>query len=547
MNKVLHRFDVDARQLKALLKLAWRMDMRKSKTGFRTRKARNPLAMLFFSLFFYLFIGAVFANFAITANSTFVSGLLAISGVMFMLGGMTLVEYNTIVISPDDYHILGSMPVSSRTYFIAKILNMLLYIWLFTTFLSLPTILVHLLRGGLHWERGLFAAFAFYSASLAVSLGVTVLYGHLLRILPARILKNILAYAQFFLSICIYAGYIILPVILERFFQKAQFHMEWWHLLVPSVWFTSIIEVGYGVRSGLVLTAALIGVTLTIVIIKAVSSRISLDYAQRIAVLTQESNEAGGKYAAGRSIILSLLLRLCRSNESRLVMRLSFAQFRHDNKFKMSILGVLPLMVIYFYMGLLKGKLPDPFIAGGAGLGKFYLFFFALLLIPFMVKHSMEVSDSFESSWIFFTSPVDNAKIILAARNILFFCFSLPTILFVFCIFIYYFETSLHAFLHALTISAIIFIIIQVMYLSRPKLPFSEPKTRGSQSRFFAFFFFILPLCGLGILYLIITLVYNFPLRLPLLYVGLTLLIIILEKLIRIRVAAATHTLQHAD
>ncbi|MCA9741842.1 MAG: hypothetical protein H6695_17755 [Deferribacteres bacterium] len=531
MSWFLRKIGVDPRHYFALVKLSWRVDMRTSKLSFGAqKKGKNPVLILILTALFYLILGIFFADMSYQTSDTFLGATIVVGGIMFMLGGMMLVEYNTIVISPDDYHILGYMPVNSRTYFFAKSTNLLLYMLTFATVLGGPTIVMHFLRDEPSVLRGLLAATAVYGTGLFVSLGAAVLYGALLRLLSPERLKNILAYIQFGVSFVIYGGYVVLPRLIENYTATAQVDKTAWLLLVPTTWFASLIELGYGDTSAFSLIGAGIAVGVLFLMLRGVVSRISLDYAARVSAMTTQSTsdskpERRTKTGARR------FSRFFRRPETRVVVRLVNAQLRHDNKFKLSIIGIIPLLIMYFFMGLQEGALSDPFVAGTEGLSKFFLFFFALLMIPLILKQNMEMSDAHEAAWIFYCTPSDKSKIVMASRNVLFMLLTLPALFFVFLLFNYYFGSPLHAILHTLTIAVISFVFLQFIYLASPKLPFAEPKARGGRSRLFTALFIILPGSGLGVLYVLIRFVYVSPTRFAVAMVCFALLIAVLEKL----------------
>lgn len=550
MTWLLRRLDVDPRQYFALLKLAWRVDMRTSRISFGVRKkGRNPLLVFIFTFLFYIFIGMIFAQVSLTSSSVFLGATLTIGGIMFMLGGMVLVEYSSIVVSPDDYHILGYMPVSSRTYFFAKITNLLFYVLMFSLALGGPTVVVHFFKGGggIHVVRGVLAAVAVGGAAVFISLGASVLYGWLMRILSPEKLKNIIAYVQFGMSFAIYGGYIVLPDLLKEYTATMTVTPDGWFLLIPTSWFAAVIQLGYGVADPFTLAGTLLAVFALVLLARSALSRISLDYAHRIASLLAQP--AGGEAPASsrrRHAALSFQ-KLFRRPESRVVARLVFAQFRHDYKFRLSVLGIIPLLIMYFYIGAREGTLSDPFVLGTTGLSAFFIFFFAILMIPLLVKQNLEASDAFEASWIFYATPADIPSLILATRNILFALFTLPSLVFIFTLLNYYFQAPLHAFLHTVTIAIISFFILQVVYLLNPRLPFAEPKTRGGRSRLFTFLFFVLPGLGLGMLYLAIRYAYVSYTLIALTFSGALLGMLLLESLTRRRIRYAIRKLQFAN
>ncbi|RME00181.1 MAG: hypothetical protein D6814_04075 [Calditrichaeota bacterium] len=543
MSSWLARLNIDPQQFRALLKLAWRQDMRSSKMGFGwQQQGRNPKVIFLTTLLYYLLLGGIFAWINFTAKSVFVGSSLTVGGLMFLLGGILMVEYTSIVISPDDYPILGHLPVSSRTYFFAKLTNMLAYILVFDLILGGPSLLVHALRGGLHPFRGLMAFAAYMGTGLFVGLLVVALYGQLLRVISPGRLKNLLSYMQFGLSIYIYTAYLILPKFFKGYVGSLHIQKEKWLLLLPTTWFASLVEIGYKHAGYFEWVGAAIAVGSLVFMSRGIFKHVSLEYAQRIA-LFMEAGRTTTRAERKRAKRRFSWLVFFRQPEDRVVARLVVGQFRYDTRFRLSVVSILPLLLLYFYLGLEKGALPDPFLTGAEALDRFFLFFFAILMLPIIIKQNLDSSDAYEAAWVFYASPARLPRLVIASRNLLFMLFSAPALLFLIAIFLYYFRNPLHALGHVLTIGLLTFIVLQVIYFIQPRLPFSEPKARGSQSSMFTLMFLVLPIAGILLLSAITRVFYQSLSRMAVMYSGLFLLSYLLEWLIRRRISLISRKL----
>ena len=545
MSAVLQRFGVDAHQLRVLLRLAWRNETRASRMSFGMNQNGNrPLLALFGSLLFYLFAG-IFAAVLMFKTGTLFSALLLLNTlVLLMLGGLILVEYNSVILSPDDYHILGYMPVSSRTFLFARIGNMLLYLLLFSVMIAGPSVLALAYMYNFSLPVFIASSLSVFLTAVLICLAVVYLYGLLLNLLPPHKLNTLLSFLQFGLSMAIYSSYLILPRFLSNDMDMIIFDIRWYMLVLPPAWFAALADLAVSEATTLHLMAILPGVALSGLLLRGLFSRVSIEYARAMVALTE--NTATPEKAGAREQSRSHTFSLFRSPSARIVTRLTMAQFRYDNRFKLSVIGFLPLILIYFYMGLQRGTFPDPFASGSTGLENFSVLYFAILMLPLIMKQNMEMSDASEAAWVFYATPVRLSGLILATRNMLFLLFAGPALLFIFVIFGYFFQNWLHAFLHLLTITALNFIMLQIIYIVKPRLPFAEPKVRSGQSGLFAFLFFILPGIGLGLLYLIVRLAYDSAGTLLMLYTLLALTIAVLEKFSHMRIASVAGKL-HFD
>ena len=546
MNRVFAWLKVDRRQYIALLKLAWRLDMRVSKMGFGwQQEGSNPKTIFWSTLVYYLLFGGILAWINYTATSVFVGASLTAAGLLFLLGSILLIEYSAIVISPDDYHILGYQPVSSQTYFFARLTNVLLYITAFNLVLAGPTVGVYALQEGFQPLRGLAAFVSLMSIGVFVVFLVILLYGQLMRWISPPRLKNFLSFLQVAASPLIYTGYLILPNALKQFLVGAQVERTFWLYLLPTTWFASIVELGYPSPSRAAWLGAVLAFGAILLLGVLIARTLSWDYLRRIAIYMEtQSHPQKARLKAGR--IRRSPRLLLRRPEDRVVFRLVWGQFRYDNKFRLAVMGMFPLLVIYFYLGLQEGEMLDPFLHGSQSIQQFALFFFAILMLPMVLKQSIEATDAYEASWVFYATPCRLDRLVLAGRNMLFLLVAGPALLLLLALFVYYFRNPLHAVAHTATIGALAFLFLQLSYLAAPKLPFSEPKVRGSQSRVFTALFLLLPFAGIALLMVISSVMYVSIGRMALLYAGLFGVSALVERLIRRRVIAMTRRLQYS-
>src|SRR5690349_10361308 len=132
--------DIDYVQWRAITKAALIVDLRASMfvRGPQGRQVRAAAAFVS-QMIFYTLTGGFISVFITLAGDLFMAATLLLAYVMFMVGTAALLDHNAAITSPDDYHILGFRPVTSRTYFAARIANVLVYVTAMTTlFAYLP-------------------------------------------------------------------------------------------------------------------------------------------------------------------------------------------------------------------------------------------------------------------------------------------------------------------------------------------------------------------------------------------------------------------------
>jgi hypothetical protein len=247
-------------------------------------------------------------------------------------------------------------------------------------------------------------------------------------------------------------------------------------LLFPGTWFAGFLSLAAGVSGVLSWAGAGLGAAAILLLATGLGRRLSLDYSARLGALTQGSAER--RPASARSGWLS---RWFRSGEGRAVAILVRSQFRNDQRFRLSVLSVLPLTLFYVLMGVRDGHLADPFTrTPGQGRG-FSFVTIAIVMFPSMLKLSLTRSDAFRASWIFFACPADRARVIRATRDVLLVYFLLPYLIFIAAVYAWFIPNLLHVGVHILLMGLLSVLALQVQILVEPELPFARPPVKGRE------------------------------------------------------------------
>lgn len=541
LRSFLSALGVDFDQWVALTKASIRMDLRESTMAPSLRYGRSGAHAFLYLIFFYLFSGLIFAILIFSNTAVVFTLTLLITYAMFMISGLILVEYHTVVVSPDDYDILSYRPVSSTTYFWAKFTNILFYTVMFTLAMALPGAIAFTFVSGFNPGLGLVAFLSVLWANVTAVLTMVVLYSLILNKVSLHRLRSVLAYLQVFLSVFIYGGYFFLPKIIEgTAFHTLQTSDARWLTFFPPAWFSSFLKFYLGEAEPSLWFEIALVLGFTILLIYYAQSRISIAYSERLSEL------AGAPVTKRKSKSRLRLPRFLpfRGFEERVVSKLIWSQFRNDNKFKMAVLGILPLTLFYLAMGLEEGPLIDPFISAQFNIGRTGFLYFVVLLFPLMLRTLVSQSDAYRASWIFYTSPADVRLLILTVKRVLMFFFVQPFLLVMGLIFYYFFQNILHVFLHLVVLGLFAQLMLQLGFLYSPELPFSRPNVKGSRSRNLTLILVVIPIFVFGIFPFVFKYVYPSAGWLAVFFgVGL-LLTLSLEKLIRLRIATKVGKLE---
>ena len=219
----------------------------------RALEGRNDLSNMSFALTCVIgFIMSVLFTFMpfLLSMDTFIFSLIGITMSMMMIG-IWMVPYFDILLIPVNYPVIAHTPVSSRTYFLVKLTQILTYAVLLLGSLNLmPAI------GGIWVHKGEFSLlrllFPFVYLPIAFlsgffTIGVMAIFaGYLTRLYSKRILRNIAQYAQFIFPSLFPVMWILLPRLLPDMSTDQLASALKWLYALPNGWFAGTISLLLG-------------------------------------------------------------------------------------------------------------------------------------------------------------------------------------------------------------------------------------------------------------------------------------------------------------
>jgi hypothetical protein len=388
---------------------------------------------------------------------------------------LLLVDFTGIVVSPNDYLVLGSRPVGSRTFFASRLCAILVYVVALGIGLALfPSIALWIGRG---LGAGAFAALfvAVVLCEVCTAVVVIAAYAALLGRVHPRRLTRALSYLQLLATTLFLGGYYLATLAFEESrLRQLSFAELRWLWLDPASWFAAFVPVAAGTAGTVEWAAAAAAVALTLVCLPLASGRLSLDYSERLA-------EAGGttEAAPGRRNLMTRLPGFGR-DEAQAVALLIRAQFRYDNRFRLAVLSIVPLTVFYVLLGVRSTALTDPFSAAPGG-GSTPLYF-AIVFLPMTLHASLRVSDSWRAAWIFYATPADPARLIVAAKNFVSVWFIGSYLVGLAIFWSLFYDRVWHAVVHALVIGLLAHLLLQAAVILRPEIPFAAEPRHGERT-----------------------------------------------------------------
>lgn len=478
VERILRAGGVDAMQWRALVVTSLRVDVRTasaislSRTGPSTgaRSLSGFVASLvLMSLALMLFVAfAPDLFFALTIYFSFL---------IFSIGTSLLLEFQSIVLSPDDHRQLAYHPIDSRTFFAARLTAVLVYVGIMTVSLGALPAFASLFAPEGAWHVALAVVIASIVAAVTTTFLAIGAYVLLLHHVSTARLSRALTYLQLAATFLVYGSYFALPRLLgdDSLTAGHIVNPEGWVLALPGAWFAGYASIASGHASALQVALAALTFVLLAIGMRITAGRVSLDYADRLALLT--SSTASKPDEISRSVRGGWLFR---DGERRAVALIVRALFRHDMKFRLGVLTIVPLTIVYLFAGGAYA-MTDPFVSPPGDEPQFV--YFAVLFFPTMLRQALSNSDAYRAAWILHATPADSARLVLGMKDFVLLMFVAPYLLFLGVLIGWGFERLDHLVGVMVTLGLLTHLFAMIELWLNPQLPFSQPATKGGRSR----------------------------------------------------------------
>ena len=428
------------------------------------------------SFLIYLIAGLLSATTLAQGVDPFSLEVFSTSAFMLLVAVFMIMEFSTIVTGSEDLAFYVPLPVSPRSYVAAKMAVTCVFAVGLALVYAIPSVVILPLSGR---PAAVLAVhvFSLVSGGLISCLAVTALMGLAVRFVSYKRVREVAAWVQMVLFIGVYGGFTIFQRVLSGAGSSAGIELTPLLMLAPSAWAPSILRLGQGPLASIGLSLAL-GAPCVLFI--AALRVISHAYGGKLT----ESNayapsaKTRGKAMGGRSF-------LWRSPEEKGISLLIRNLFAHDSQFRMGILVIVPVTVLYLLLILFVYNAPilDPFTPRGREtFTGTLLLYLAVGFYPGYLKSALTYSGQAEAGWIIRVSPADPILILRAARRFILVFFIAPYLALLTAMYIAFTGAVAHVVQHFALISLLIVIETDFMLLFFPQIPFSRPVTTGRRS-----------------------------------------------------------------
>lgn len=541
IRRFIEAMDVDFDQWKTLMRYFLKSANRtqRSVAGQISREQSGELNKALIPFFLInLVYGIAYGMFVLMLPSLMWSVFLVLSMITVTVAMTMLVEFGSLIAAPDDYSVLAYRPVSSRTYFAVKASFILFYVVLTSLSLGLPGSLMMAVKTSFSMHSFQFRFEIFFAAVLAVlflgistALTMILLYTSVLRFIRTALLQTILSILQVGMSLAVFGSYMIIPKMIGAQGANLGTELPAWSFLLPQSWFASFIYLADGGITLYTVAAACAGLIFIAAVLPAALTKISLSYTDH---LSKAYSESVSKHTvrSGRKE-RSSLWRIS-NHEMRAMSVLLIAQFRSDTQFRMSLLGMIPMMGFYLYIGLVENSIQfDPFFSTQQDIMRSIFIYMPLLLFPVILVESVSKSRTHLATWIFFSTPADRSQLILSVEKLLFRFYMLPYIVLLAICFTFLIPDIVHGMLHAVLLLCFSAVSIKLLFYIYPRIPFNRPVQFAEKLSMLSILLSMVPLILTGGLVYLIPTIYSGMFSYSVALIVMIGSIVLLERLLK--------------
>lgn len=341
----------------------------------------------------------------------FTYALIGVTMSMFIVGMWTL-PYFDLLLSPINYPVVAHTPVSSRTYFLVKLTQILKYAVLLLTCLNIfPSICGPFIRGDnttflCYFFPVFYLPIAFIAGFFTIGL-MTAFAGYLTKLYSVKRLRKISKSAQFILPLLLPVSFFLIPTDIVADNYKSV--LKWLYVL-PNGWFAGGVSLAVstierpGFTRDLILTGVSVFSTLLLVLIPLRS--IAKTYSKYLSYLM----ESGSRQKDKLRIRQPFLVRFFRSRDAYASFCLSSAYMRRDRQILHQFASGAVVSVMMIAMFFVREIYPIEFIeyhyAIGLSPGFTCLFVFLGVVTVFGFLSSVGYSEHWKASWMLSLVPL---------------------------------------------------------------------------------------------------------------------------------------------
>ncbi len=437
---IYERLDVNLPQLRAILSAKLTMDNRrpsgfsqmKRRTGEKKEINKATLGTMFGSLvmgLFFLYCFALGRHDAVTPLTFYFSMFIV------MLCITLITDFTSVLIDVRDNFIILPKPINDATFVTARLLHIMIRIFIVVIPLSLPASILSVVMFG--WSILLpFLLMIVFATMLSIFL-INAVYILILQITTPTKFQSIISYIQIGFTVLIYAGYQVLPRMVNNSgLLNVKLSDIGYMVFYPPYWFAqSCNSLAVGDLNISNLASLLFAVVIPVVLLWVVVRFFAPSFNQKLAMITANTTEqkvalkspsAQSKYKVNKVERIARLLT--KSGSEYMGFLFTWKMMSRSRDFKMKVYPAIGYVVVMGGMLVYNKAFSEVNFNSLMGIMLMFTYFSCFIMIAAI--SNLPYSEKFKAGWIFSIAPIDlPGKIISGAVKSAMVTFYAPIVL----------------------------------------------------------------------------------------------------------------------
>lgn len=466
---IFEKLNIDYELMRKILQLKLTMDSRRIPTIFNGSRVKKEGNQFVKSLWIYVLFGLLMLTpFLFLGNQFIFFTSIMFSIIMFILLTSMVSDFSAVLLDIRDKHIIHTKPISNRTINAAKMVHILIYLFLLGGSFVLIPIIVSVLKHGIIFTL-IFAVELVLISCLVVVLTAFV-YLFILHFFSGEKLKDVINYVQILLSLGIMIGYQLVIRAFEFVDIDISYTFAWWHLLLPPIWYGApyelIIHRDFSLHFILLTIFAVLGPILSVFLY----IRLMPTFERNLVKLLSDSKRTKKKPRKLEQLWAKIV---CRTKEERLFFSFASLMMKQERELKLKIYPQLGFALIFPLIFLFNDVRTRPFEEVRNG-SIYLVIYFCTMMIPTVI-HMLKYSGTYKGQWIYRAAPIQNkASIYSATLKACIVHYFLPIFLILSVLFVWIFSSRILLDLFVVLLVAIAVTLLSYRMLNGEEYPFSS-------------------------------------------------------------------------
>ncbi|MEW9699838.1 hypothetical protein [Paenibacillus sp. SI8] len=351
------------------------------------------------SLWFYALMGLMMVPLLLMGKHYLFQMSLVFGMFSFIIMTTMIADFSSVMLDVRDHQVLLTKPINRRTINAAKTVHVIIYLLFLTGALMAAPLAAALFRHGISFTLLFLAEIVLLDLFFVVL--TALIYLFILQIFDGEKLKDIINYVQIGLTIAITIGYQLISRSFEIVQLNIVFHLKWWQVLIPPVWYGSLMEMLFEgnldkVHVAFSVLAVIVPILAIVIYIQCMPA-----FERNLRKLAYQS---GGAASSGRLRSDRFLNWLCADKMEWAFFRFAGKMMKTEREFKLKVYPSLGFSIILPYIFLFTTLRYSSWAEVSASSGYLYIYS-SLLLIPTVIM-MLRYSGTYKGSWIYGAAPL---------------------------------------------------------------------------------------------------------------------------------------------